>query len=201
MANLRLRYHLPSQIKKHVDFITPGVKLSRRPTRTRRAPLSKTFEKREIPTSTISPSEIKTFNTSTCGQAMIPDCIQALYKYPDATPADAQPGNELGIIEINATYVQDDMDLFFANVYPKIPRGTQAEKVLLDGAEMVTRQNKKEFVSSAIAILESNLDFQLAWPIVVRPRTSLGSRLQNQRLSLTDFETVASKHYPSGCQH
>ena len=156
------RYKLPLHIQGYVDFITPGVKLSR-PTRTQQESQSKTLGKRELPTGTFTPDQVKAFNLSTCGQVITPACIQELYGYPGESYA--QPGNELGIIEGNSSYIQSDMDFFFANAFPTIPQGTQAKNVLLKGAQVdQTAPNATD--PKYVGILESNLDFQLAWPIV-----------------------------------
>ena len=155
------RYKLPLHIAKHVDFVTPGVKLSSRPTQTLREPPSKSIEKREEPTGTFAPMDVNALNLSTCDKAITPECIKALYKIPTEACAP-QPGNDLGIFEQNSTYVQSDMDVFFADASPKIPKGTQARNVLLHGAEVV----RKVTTETATGVLESNLDFQLAWPIV-----------------------------------
>ena len=93
---------------------------------------------------------------STCDQAITPACVAALY---NITPAvSANPGNSIGIFEEGDFYAQEDLDLFFANFTPQIPQGTSPIPAFIDGAEAP--------VDVADAGGESDLDFELAYPIV-----------------------------------
>jgi len=64
----------------------------------------------------------------------------------------------MGIFESGDTYAQADLDLFFANYTPQIPQGTHPTLDAIDGA--VAPVPVKQ------AGGESDLDFQLAYPIV-----------------------------------
>ena len=146
------------------------------------------MEKRELSTNTIPPQKVKALNISSCDQVVTPACIQALYRYPNQECA--QEGNNLGIYEENSTYFQRDMDLFFRNAFPKIPQGTQARNILLNGAEFV--RNVTNLTASGV--LESNLDFQLAWPIVYPQNITLldgGIQIPQSANSIDDSNVTA----------
>jgi tripeptidyl-peptidase I len=93
----------------------------------------------------------------------------AQYRIPPGTKA--APGNELGIFEtLNDHYSKNDTDVFFANVYPRIPQGTYPEERLIDGA--IGAAETPNDVGVQVGI-ESNLDFQAAWPIIWPQKTVL----------------------------
>lgn len=71
----------------------------------------------------------------------------------------AAKGNELGIFEdLGDVYSQGDLDSFFTRYYPRIPNGTHPILEAIDGAVAP--------VSVADAGLESDLDFQISYPII-----------------------------------
>ena len=154
-------YQLPAHLTKHVDFVTPGVKLSSRPTSTQHGSPSKLLKKRQQLGSTLTPKEVKALNLSTCDKVITPECIRALYKIP-ANDGAPQATDGLGIFGVNATYLQSDLDLFFANAYPAIPPGTQTRTVLLNGAKVLRKPDE----DSADFIAESDGDVQVAWPLL-----------------------------------
>ena len=178
------RYKLPSHIKKHIDFVTPGIHLSSTPTRLRypsEVP-TKAIEKRALPTGTISPEQVKAFNLSTCDRAITPQCVQALYQFPDQECAIE--GNDMGIFEQNSTDIQRDLDVFFETAVPKILAGTQPRNVLLNGAKVVSQFTK----TTVTGVGESNLDFQLVFPIIHPQNITL----LDSRPSLAGLASLAS---------
>jgi tripeptidyl-peptidase-1 len=84
-----------------------------------------------------------------------------LYKIPE-TPEypnkTARADNSLGIFEEGDFYAQEDLDLHFANFTPRIPKGTHPTPAFIDGA--------KAPVPVRDAGGESDLDFELAYPII-----------------------------------
>ena len=137
-------YHVPRHVQKHVDYITPGLKLlTPSPSKRRTLP---TKEKRTFgvtggnvsngtdpmrpilpPLKAKLPVDIKTLLSEpleqACQKAIIPGCISALYNITNATKATK--GNELGIFEdLNDVYSQTDLDDFFASLAKNIPKGT-----------------------------------------------------------------------------
>jgi tripeptidyl-peptidase I len=96
-----------------------------------------------------------------CDKYVTPACIRALYKVP-GTPeypnGKARSDNSLGIFEEGDFYAQEDLDFHFSNFTPRIPIGTHPILASIDGG--------KALVSVYGAGGESNLDFELAYPIV-----------------------------------
>ena len=162
------RYHLPEHIREHVDYITPGLKLLT-PSRPRDDP---ELEKRIFGVTTkgkaITKPKIKAMPDSLtnilakplsaiCQVAAIPLCIKTLYNI--TTPTKAAAGNQLGIFEsLGDKYSQTDLNEFFLTLAPNIPQGTHPT---LDGIDGATAP-----VDVTMAGAESDLDFQISYPII-----------------------------------
>ncbi|KXS98504.1 hypothetical protein AC578_2625 [Pseudocercospora eumusae] len=165
------RYHVHEDVTDHVDYITPGIKLlaSRKP---KKAELEKrTFGWGQQPT--LPPLKAPMPESLTdlllkpleglCDIAIIPGCIELMYNFTKATTA--QKGNELGIFEdLGDYYAQEDLNLFFAFLQPRIPQGTHP---ILEGVDGGTAPAP---VTSAGP--ESDLDFQISYPIIY-PQNSI----------------------------
>ncbi|KAH8821627.1 peptidase S8/S53 domain-containing protein [Xylogone sp. PMI_703] len=166
-------YHLPKHIQEHVDFITPGIKLL--------APVKRGHRKRGFGMTKAKsshgaalPPKFKPTDDSnlasivnqleTCDQTITPACIKALYKVPPATKA--HPSNSLGIFEEGDFYLQEDLDLFFANFTPYIKKGTHPTPAFIDGAQAPTTDVEE-------AGGESDLDFELAYPLIYPQKITL----------------------------
>jgi tripeptidyl-peptidase-1 len=151
-------YHLPSHIRDHVDYVSPGIKHRNLKSRT-------VLSKRRIPAWLKQPPLHNPFqpphhfngNLSTCDEIITPQCIAALYHIREPAGRVAE-GNALGIFEEGDYYSQTDLDLFFAKFADWIPQGTHPTLDSINGAEAP--------VSVENAGGESDLDFQLAYPIV-----------------------------------
>ncbi|KAL5409394.1 hypothetical protein PMIN03_005953 [Paraphaeosphaeria minitans] len=187
-------YHVPAAIQKHIDYITPGVKLTtysglpapkallkkraegamkfKRPILTMPMPTNVDGNKLELHTL----AAVAEANLTNCNNVVTPPCIAALYNIPKSTKAT--PGNELGIFEdLNDVFSQEDLDAFFTLFAPYIKNGTQPELDFIDGAVAP--------VPPAVAGLESALDFQISYPIIYP---------QNSVLFQTD-DPVYEKNY------
>jgi tripeptidyl-peptidase-1 len=101
--------------------------------------------------------------TITCNQAITPGCISALYQVPPGTKA--KTSNKMGIFEADDAYAQEDLDGFWANIYPAIPQGTGPKLDSIDGGVAP--------VAQVNAGLESSLDFQVAYPLLWPQETIL----------------------------
>ncbi|GAB7355963.1 hypothetical protein MBLNU459_g6595t1 [Dothideomycetes sp. NU459] len=173
-------YHVPKSIQSHIDYITPGVKGAK--LRSRRLSKPKPKPKRSFVKNTgISgkpfewvppkqkPAPFMPQNDTelaTCDVAITPACIRALYHIDAQSPhAKVNPNNSLGIFEEGDFYSQEDLNLFFANFTPYIPAGTHPIPNFVDGAQAP--------VPVADAGGESDLDFQLAYPIIYPQTTTL----------------------------
>jgi len=102
---------------------------------------------------------------SLCDKYITPACIHALYKVPEIPEyrnGTARSDNPLGIFEEDDFYAQEDLDLYFGNFSRRIPQGTTPIPAFIDGAQAP--------VGTLDAGLESNLDLQLAYPLI-HPQT------------------------------
>ncbi|KAF7198229.1 Aorsin, partial [Pseudocercospora fuligena] len=176
------RYHVPAKVQKHVDYITPGIKLM--------APSNTNIREGDIlrkrrfqhhgpkhgngrPWLGWKPYWPPTHghghggqNLSNCDTEITPACVAALYEIPpaprhagtdDALKSD--PSNSMGIFESELQYWdQLDLNLFFAN-FTNIPSSTHPINKEIDGGVAQTTN-----VSAAGG--EAMLDLQLAYPIV-----------------------------------
>ena len=172
------RYHLPKSIQKHIDYITPGVKLlapSDKPREHEKRGLSRRqwphgsrpdwghgpwhhggpWPKHHWPSRPLP--KHPNSDLSMCDVAITPACIAALYDIPPAHLAD--PSNSMGIFEAELQYWdQFDLNSFFTNFTRWIPNGTHPLNNLVDGGVAVTTN-----VSAAGE--EAMLDLDMAYPI------------------------------------
>ena len=165
------QYHVPLHLANHVDFISPGVgstSLSHAEKRSNR------LAKRQSSLSCLPPPTTSNFSLQDCSNGIFPQCINALYGIPKTSVL--VDSNTIGIFEANATYLQSDMDLFFKQVsHGQIPVGTTAENILLNGVQLTTNVTP----TNIDLVGESNLDFQLAWPLVYPHNITMYSALPN----------------------
>ncbi|TVY45378.1 Tripeptidyl-peptidase [Lachnellula subtilissima] len=167
-------YHVPAHIQKHVDYITPGIKLV--------APFRKSNEDPELQKRIFGvtsghklPPLLKGLEMTVeailavpelliCGTVVTPACIKALYQVPTGSKAD--PSNALGIFEdLGDVYSQEDLDLFFLTFAQSIPQGTGPKLEGIDGATAPDPVLQ--------AGVESDLDFQVSYPLVYPQGTVL----------------------------
>ncbi|KAK6088557.1 Pro-kumamolisin [Seiridium cupressi] len=176
-------YHVPLELRDHIDYITPGVKLRADPGKLRtmkRRQEREALKKREVrPMYTNlefftdekgAATGLPPLNSTVCDMYVTADCIRTQYSIPNNTLAT--PGNELGIFEsLDDHYSKEDLDTFFATLYPYIPQGTYPEERLVDGAigavEDVPGYTQED------AGVESDLDFEAAWPLIWPQKTVL----------------------------
>lgn len=158
-------YHVHEDVKDHVDYITPGIKLL-----ATRKPSAGEIKKRSFgwgKTGSMPPPLLPLPGNLTdllrnplealCDIAIIPGCIKLMYNFTDATTA--QKGNELGIFEdLGDYYAQEDLNLFFLTLQRRIPQGTHPTLDGVDGGTAPTT------ITNAGA--ESDLDFQISYPII-----------------------------------
>lgn len=171
-------YHVPKDIRKHIDYITPGIKLlapveswqNKRDSRMRKDKRELEKRIRHTVLQTSPDSHPNNTDLSTCDVAITPACIAALYQIPPVPSTPPHPNNSLGIFESELQfYTQYDLDSFFTNyTNGKIPNGTHPVAANIDGG----MQSSDDL---NYAGTECNLDLQLAYPIVY-PQT------------LTDYE-------------
>ena len=157
------RYHVPEHVQKHIDYITPGVKLTpvlKKLTKAKRASQligvktnSKAVSAEEnysIPAKALSLAA----DLQGCGYNMTPTCIKAMYDIPDAKTA--VKGNSLGLYEQGDYFAKSDIDLFYKAYAPWVPQGTYPIPALIDGA------NFSVPAYSSLNTGESDIDIDMA---------------------------------------
>nr|POF15305.1 aorsin [Quercus suber] len=168
-------YHIPKHLEKHIDYITPGVKginvaneeLRKRSHKPSWKPPGKPygwkpFKHRPAPHMPKHSSEL-----ATCDIAITPACIQALYQFKPLNPhTKVSSNNSMGIFEEGDFYAQEDLNSFFTNFTSYIPNGTHPTLDSIDGGYA-------PIANLADAGGESDLDFELAIPIIYPQTTTL----------------------------
>ena len=163
-------YSVPQEISEHIDLIMPTVhfdtKLVGDPEHGK--------EKRDIPgnlqpgnpSSGFLPKKGKTimgpgaqpdaaqpFDLSTCNTQITPDCLRALYNFPNGTLAKSS----YGVVEYTPqAYLQKDLNLFYSNLAREIPAGTAPIFDSIDGG--VDQTTTQSFNDNG----ESDLDLEYA---------------------------------------
>lgn len=162
-------YHVPAHVQRHIDYVTPGIKLlappasariqSKRHNRRWGPPKKPTTFKHYIPNDW--KPKYNDSDLATCDVAITPACVAALYNIPEPNRnRRPNPKNSMGIYESEAEYYSGiDLDLFFRNFTPWIPQGTRPLYDSIDGAPGPTTN-----VSDAGGEVE--LDLELSYPIV-----------------------------------
>lgn len=156
-------YHVPSHITEHVDYITPGIKLARPMKRHIIPDEKKTLERREnfylppIPDPSADTSNTTTLaHITTCDYHITPRCVKLLYNI--TVNNVSVPGNNMGIFEdLGDILDQKDLNLFWQEAYPTIPKGTGPIVHRIDGAPGLTN------VTNGGG--ESTLDFEVIYSL------------------------------------
>lgn len=151
-------YHVPQNIKRHIDFVTPTVALTQRSSRKQ-----KKRDGRSGPVLKIAPAAAASNeNLTDCSEYVTPACIRALYGVPP--PITAVDGNEMGIFESGDTYDQPSLNLFFQHYATNIPNDTHPILQGIDGGTAPVSQDGGG---------ESALDFDIAYPLLYSQQIKL----------------------------
>ena len=147
------KYHVPSHMSNHIDFITPGVGLTSlhkrsRPVAPQLRALGHTLLQRRSQNITDLP----------CGELITPACIRALYDIPAVNHSDQK--NALGMFEFIDTYDQKDLDLFFKYFAKEIPQGTHPKLDSINSATAPTTPKN----GGSESIVDLTLAFSLIYP-------------------------------------
>ena len=149
----RERYHVPEHLAPHIDYITPGIKLTPVVKRTLKS-------KRGTPWAVKAPLHVAVEETTpvssslaNCSTQMTPACIKALYSIPDATKATE--GNSLGLYQQGSYFAESDIDLYLAKYATYVPQGTFPINASIDGASYSVP------ASSALNSGEANIDIEM----------------------------------------
>ncbi|KAI9700937.1 MAG: hypothetical protein M1820_006582 [Bogoriella megaspora] len=163
-------YHVPRSVQAHVDYVTPGTGLSSpmRPLAKMAMPLANPLQAQLQFLGLGNRSLASLSNDLTiCDRLTTPACVKALYQIPQATKSD--PSNNLGVFEAAQgnmqSYNQNDLNLFYQTFASNIPSGTAPKLNSIMNAQAPSPPN--------LTLLEANLDFQVALPIVFPQQTQL----------------------------
>lgn len=150
------------RIQKHIDYITPAVKMSqiskssrmtsRMPRISSFSPVPDRSERHQARRASV-PKDLKH-----CGDIITPACIRALYGIPEGTRNIT--GNNMGLYEAGDTYSQADIDAFFAKYAPYVPKGTTLEPAYIDGAKAPVGKGNVNNMG------ESDTDIVIAYPLI-----------------------------------
>ncbi|CAK7262473.1 hypothetical protein SEPCBS57363_000062 [Sporothrix epigloea] len=188
-------YHVPSHVREHIDYVTPGIRLRRDPANARklkrRQQLEEPVRRRSVkPTYSmketigkISPEafyKLRPYNLTNCDRAISPECVRYLYDIP--LGSTATPGNEMGIFEsLGDHYSKTDLDAFLKQFAPFIPNGTYPIPRLIDGA---TGAVDDEINAGA----ESNLDLMALTPLIY-PQKAVLFQTDDDRIEIGETES------------
>ncbi|KAH6681702.1 peptidase S8/S53 domain-containing protein [Halenospora varia] len=162
-------YHVPEHLQLHIDYITPGIKLTQVVKRNVKAKRGLPWFPKPVkhlsnpwdgvpwhykPPGAQSLSE----DLQGCGRNITPACIKALYHIPNATKSTA--GNSLGLYEQGDYFAKSDLDLFYAKYAPYVPQGTYPIPALIDGAQYGVPAD------SSLNTGESDIDIDMAYSLI-----------------------------------
>ncbi|KAG8410000.1 hypothetical protein J3458_019071 [Metarhizium acridum] len=150
-------YSLPHDVSSLVDLVMPGISFTQMQKKTAR--IAHPSSSSKLHGASIDPN-----GTDHCDTYVTPRCISALYNIPPTRLAS--PSNTMGIFETGGdVYSQEDLNQFYAAAAPSIPKGTGPIINLINGATAPSPPSS--------AGPESDLDFEIAIPIIHPQKTSL----------------------------
>ncbi|KAJ5438830.1 Aorsin [Penicillium daleae] len=162
------KYHIPEHLRDHIDYVTPGVKLTPVLKKHKKAKRASHLAKVKPNVEAVSfagndvelSAKAKSLSSDLqlCGYNMTPTCIKALYDIPDAKKS--RKGNSLGLYEQGDYFAKSDLDLFYKEYAPWVPQGTYPIPALIDGA------NFSVPAYSSLNTGESDIDIDLAYSLI-----------------------------------
>lgn len=155
------RYYLPSDIAPYIDYITPGVSLSRPLTKIKSTTHFSKQPRAHIDNTILHDGSATSLTH--CGQSITPACIKALYDIPD--PKHVYPENSLGVFEEDSIYDQQDLDLFFSHYAPWVPNETKPTLVSINNATAPGPPNMNK--ANGEALIDFDIVFSLIYPQAV----------------------------------
>ncbi|KAL9110497.1 MAG: hypothetical protein Q9227_005041 [Pyrenula ochraceoflavens] len=176
-------YSLPEHVKPHVDLVMPTVHfdVKIRPEYEKRSQMEK---RKFTPGSINNPWKPKkgkvisnpggatpnaaqpavSFSLANCNTYITPDCLRALYNFPNGTLAKSS----YGIVEYTPqAFLQSDLNVFYSNLARQIPSGTAPTLDSIDGGVDQTTTTGFEYNG------ESDLDLEYAIALVYPQKVTL----------------------------
>ncbi|KAF3928657.1 Aorsin [Arthrobotrys entomopaga] len=130
---------------------------------------------------------------STCDQFITPNCLRQLYNFDENTRA--VQGNSLGVVAVTPeTYLQEDMDIFFANFSPALV-GKAPDVKSIDGGYVLPLTG--DWWNAA----ETNLDLQYTMSLVYPQNVTLfqvGDGLQTNEWYNNFLDAIDGSYCTSG---
>ncbi|SMR49829.1 unnamed protein product [Zymoseptoria tritici ST99CH_3D1] len=147
-------YHVPEHVRRHLDYITPGIVL---PKVNKRSPSNEEPGEASIPP--IQERDLLSARDIPCNvTGMSPQCIKKLYGIPD-TPPKAVAGYEHAIYSTgNDPWDQLSLDTFFST-QTNIPKGTHPKSYNIAGAP----EPEAEYRGY---VEETNIDLDVTYPLL-----------------------------------
>ncbi|KAF2669928.1 subtilisin-like protein [Microthyrium microscopicum] len=191
-------YSLHYTVRDHVEYITPTIHFPSAP-KTKRSEAPR-ISRRGLPGSSLSSNH--TLKDCSSTGLITPQCIKELYHIPNVTMPQA--GDEIGVFETVSdgnAYSQNDLNLFFRKFYPQIPNGTHPTLQSVEGGSAPADPKNISLISG-----ESNLDFELIYPIVYPQGVKLYQVADipegSEEVPLTgDIDLLLDSFDPSFCQY
>ncbi|KAH7369691.1 protease S8 tripeptidyl peptidase-like protein I [Rhexocercosporidium sp. MPI-PUGE-AT-0058] len=163
------RYHVPEHLASHIDYITPGIKLSPVTKRTIERKAKRASHSIHAPAHISTPANEESVGISAaaaalppalqnCGTEMTPDCIRALYSIP-ANPAPVD-GNSLGLYQQGSYFAESDVNLFYGKYATYVPQNTFPINATIDGASYSVP------AASELNSGEANIDIEMATSLI-----------------------------------
>ncbi|KAI6713018.1 protease S8 tripeptidyl peptidase I (secreted protein) [Marssonina coronariae] len=163
------KYHVPEHLSSHIDYITPGIKLSPVVKRTSKRNFKRASHSFHAPAhvSVSAEKNAKAISAAAaalppalqnCNTNMSPDCIRALYSIP-ANPV-AVDGNSLGLYQQGSYFAKTDLNLFYAKYAPYVPQDTFPVNATIDGASYSVP------AASELNSGEANIDIEMGTSLI-----------------------------------
>jgi len=167
-------YHVPDHLAEHIDFITPGVKMSatlkKRNLKERRsATLAKSPKKFALEGSSASaawpPAAAQSLpaDVQNCGNSITPPCWRYLYGLPVGHINDSV--NDLGLYEQGDYFAQGDISKYFATFSPNVPPATGPKVLGIDGGSAPVAQNSP--LNGGESDIDIDITISLVYPQTV----------------------------------
>ncbi len=187
-------YSVPAKLRSHIDYIVPGVKLSppmRKRSVSDRSASSRSRRRRAVKTlppwtaaqwkPPASGHELP-LELQACAYNFTVKCYQAIYQIPAVHPT--LEGNSVGLYENGDTYAQEDLDLYYAQFAPQIPKGTAPIPAFIDGAQAPAPPD------SSLNGGESGVDIAIIQTLVYPQTITLYQTEDGPQSSLESNETI-----------
>ncbi|KAH8797933.1 peptidase S8/S53 domain-containing protein [Xylogone sp. PMI_703] len=162
-------YKIPQHLREHIDFVTPTVHFDAivTPIKAKKRSIKQSndiYTNMRLGSPDLAPKPDAALSLATCDTTITPDCLRALYGFPNGSLALSS----YGIVELSPnTFVQTDLNSFYSQFAREVPSGTGPVLNLADGATIPTRGSNPNNNG------ESDLDLQYAIALVFPQKVTL----------------------------